>query len=105
MPDHGPENKKLPNQEQEPERVMRYLGSLPEVIALIREFWNAMPHGNVPNLLPTSIDPGEWREITVGDRTMLFKTPRGWRVTFIPNTGNAFTKEAIAWLKGKGFIS
>lgn len=89
-----------------PEKVVLSVESVEKGILLIKEFWQEMPHGR-DITLPESEDPREWRELTMGDRTMLFQSPPGsgkWKVSFIPNTGNDFSREAIEWLRTKGLI-
>ena len=107
MNERGPENQIPKELKKQPEKAIVNVATPQEGIALIKDFWQSMPHGRIDLTLPETDDPKEWRELTKGDRTMLFQSPPGsgkWKVMFIPNTGNNFTKEALVWLERKGLL-
>lgn len=92
------------------ERLAVVVDSKEEAIQLVRDFWNVMPHGN--DVVRTVAHSGEdWtQELTAGDRTRILdgslsapRHPGKWNVIFRGNS-QPISKEAIAWLQGKGLI-
>ena len=100
-PEFNPELRPAPRLE----KYRHVVNSEEEAIELVKEFWRAMPHGN---LLTLPRDEKGWMgELTAGDRTKIapskFPNERGkWTITFRGNHQD-LTSEAVEWLKKKGF--
>jgi len=87
------------------EKVSVVVENESESVALIQEFWKAMPHGTLIRNI------SDWsQELTAGDRTKLIhvynreKKRREMTVLFQGNN-QMLSQEAMGWLAGKGFIT
>ncbi len=94
-------------QETVRERVVLRLNSEAEAIALVKEFWKAMPHQNGLTM-PQEDDAEGWMsELTAGDRTRISKgvlpADKGRWVVMVMGNNQPLTREAESWLRGKGF--
>jgi hypothetical protein len=102
-------NSEFNSERREAPRLERYkhlVNSEEEAIALVKEFWQAMPHGDA--LTFPGDEKGWMAELTAGDRTKIapgkFRGETGkWVVTFQGNHQD-LTKEAVEWLMKKGFV-
>ncbi len=100
---NSPEKKEVPILQ----RCTHLVDSQEEGISLVKEFWQAMPHGNI--LTFPKNEEGWTKELTAGDRTRILpgriSEQRGkWLVIFQGNN-QPLTKEAIRWLMDKKLIA
>ena len=89
-----------------PNKVLHLVASMEEAIELVKEFWQAMPHGR--DLTFPKEAEGWQEELTMGDRTKIRKgvlpKEKGKWVVMFQGNNQPLTKEAVAWLKEKGII-
>ncbi len=108
----NPENSHNPEINRETAGVksdIRFVvNSQEEAEALVREFWEAMPHGrDLVGQMETQGDVDWSQQLTFGDRTQIKKGRREeqgkWIITFQGNH-QPLSEKAIDWLKGKGIV-
>lgn len=105
-----PGSPELPKKESREllERVRLVVESKEEATGIVEAFWNAMPHGAdlVRSVLADS-QPDWSQQLTEGDRTVVSRgilpTERGKFVIVISGNHTPLTKEAVVWLRERGF--
>lgn len=88
-------------------RVRKVCDTKEEAIKLVREFWEAMPHGAD---IMGSVTNGDWeQELTMGDRTFIssgmLRGERGKFVAVFQGNHQPLSREAEAWLRNRGLIA
>lgn len=93
-------------QETVRERVVLRLNSEAEAIALVKEFWKAMPHKDGLTMPQEDDIEGWMSELTAGDRTRISKgvlpADKGKWVVMVMGNNQSLTREAESWLRGNG---